>query len=169
MRVFKGVPAFWAGVVVGGLLLGGGAVVYSYTHTPNWIDDTSKYTNDTDKINVLSDIAPGGGTMMIEIGTRMNSINGAGKKKNWALVDYEIKEMGEAMEVLATTRPALESSLDAIQSGALADLQAAAASHSAGAFKQKYNALVTACNGCHAAQGKPFIVFKPNPSAALFR
>jgi len=45
--------------------------------------------------------------------------------------------------------------------GALADLKSAITAKDKGAFKQKFAAAVSACNGCHKTSKFEFIVYKP--------
>ena len=114
---------FITGFVLGALLCGT-AVVFSaignYTPKPDgdWIRDVTKYVPGTDdQINVLADIQPGGGVLMMEVGLRVNALYFAGKKKNWDLAAYEMHELTEALEKLEITRPAMAGFLGSFLAG----------------------------------------------------
>lgn len=85
-------------------------VVYAageiYTPSRTWIADPMLYNLDShDGVRVLADIAPGTAVQMLEVGTRLNAMNGAVKKKNWDHASYQLDEMVSALETLKVTRP----------------------------------------------------------------
>ncbi len=163
---------FITGFVLGALLCGT-AVVFSaignYTPKPDgdWIRDVTKYVPGTDdQINVLADIQPGGGVLMMEVGLRVNALYFAGKKKNWDLAAYEMHELTEALEKLEITRPAMAGFLGSFLAGPeVASVNAAIAAQDKSAFKTAIRDMTNACMSCHTNFGKPFLVIKLGKSA----
>ncbi len=163
---------FITGFVLGALLCGTAvtfAVIGNYTPKPDgdWIRDVNNYVPGTDdQINVLADIQPGGGVLMMEAGLRINALYFAGKKKNWDLAAYEMHELEEALEKLEITRPAMASYLGTFLAGPeVAAVDAAILAQDKSAFKTAIRDLTTACEGCHVTFGKPFLVIKLGKSA----
>jgi hypothetical protein len=92
----------------------------------------------------LSDIAPGLGVLMWQIGHRNWVMYYAANGGNWDLAAYQAKEMGEAIEVGATTRPKRKAGLDKFETESLAPLNAAITARDLGAFNSAWDAEVRA-------------------------
>jgi hypothetical protein len=82
----------------------------------------------------------------------------AADAKNWALADYEIKELGEGFDDVVKWHPTHEDSpvapkdmLPGIVTEPLAALHQSVVEQNPKAFAQAYDALTTACNRCHDA------------------
>jgi len=155
---------FIAGFATGALLCGSVAVfagVYVTSEDGDWIRNPANYSDATDQINVLGDIAPGGGVIMQEIGLRLNAMAAAGKKQNWGYAEYEAKEMEEAMAKLSITRPGMAAPLQAFIDTNLAPVNDAITAADKTAFKDALGNMANACTGCHIAQaaahGEPAI------------
>jgi hypothetical protein len=108
----------------------------------------------------LSAVAPGLGTLMMEIGNRNWALYYAAKAGNWQLAAYEAKEIGEACEAGSITRPKRKAGLDSFTSDTLAALNKDIAAKDSEAFKTDWSAEVDACNRCHDAEGFSYIKWK---------
>lgn len=99
---------------------------------------------------------PGLGEIMSLQQLRHTKLWLAGQAGNWALADYEIKELNEGFDDVLRWHPTHEDSpaapKDLIQplvSEPLRALHQAAIERNAKAFAQAYDALTAACNVCH--------------------
>lgn len=78
---------------------------------------------------------------------------------NWDLASYQAKEVGEAMETGAITRPSNEAALDNFMKTSLDALKNAINAKDSAQFKTAWDKEVSACNACHAATGHKYIVW----------
>jgi hypothetical protein len=166
--MLKGKSGFLTGFVSAAVL--SSAVVWAageiYTPTRTWIQDALKYNPaSADQINVLADIAPGTAVQMLEIGQRLNALNGAAKKQNWAHAEYQLDEMVAAFETLQITRPSREAAILAFLPSTTA-VYAAITAEDKAAFKTALESMTAACNQCHVNSGKGFLVVKIGKSSA---
>jgi hypothetical protein len=133
--------------------------------------DSSWLKGTTDeKLNTLADIQPGLGTVMIEYGNRFSTMYYAAKAGNWGMADYQLKEAREIQEVGENTRPARASMLKSFESANLDKLADTIKAKDWKKFDAAFKATVEACNGCHTANGFPFIKYElpkssPSPTA----
>jgi len=160
-----GTRGFVAGFALATVLCGSALVfsaMRSYTPQPDgdWIRDTTQYPTSTDQINVLGDIAPGGGVVMQEIGVRLNALQAAGKKQNWGFATYESEEMEEAFDRLALTRPELASMIGTFITTKLDAVNARIAVHDKPGFLAAMTDMANGCTSCHQAWGNDFLVVK---------
>jgi hypothetical protein len=128
--------------------------------------DWLKGTTD-EKLKTLAELQPGLGTVMIEYANRMSTAYYAAKGGNWGMADYQIKEAREIQEVGETTRPARAEMLKGFESANLDKLDEAIKAKDFKKFQTTFKTTVEACNGCHAANGFPFIKYqlpKSSPS-----
>jgi hypothetical protein len=132
---------------------------------------TSPGCSTTDDANELrfqqmeARFTPGLHTLMAELGARHAALWFAGEAGNWPLADYmahELEELVEEIEELhpvyrevqvaamlrETTVPAVEQVEEAVEAG------------DAAAFAAAFDRLTAACNQCHAASGRGFIVMQ---------
>ena len=112
-----------------------------------------------DKLKTLAEIQPGLGTVMMEYSARYTNMYYAAKGGNWDLADYQHKEALEIQEVGETTRPARAAGLKAFEDAYMVPLAAAIKAKDFAAFDKTFQAGIQGCNGCHAAQGFPFIKY----------
>jgi len=125
-------------------------------HAADWkrqIDSLQKKLNDTYK--------PGLGEFMSGIQVHHAKLWFAGAAGNWALADFEIKEIGEAIDDIntyCTDRPEV-ASLPVIKP-ALDSLDAAIKNQNIPQFKSSFLLLTTACNTCHRATHHEFNVIQ---------
>jgi len=118
-----------------------------------------------EQLKTLAEIQPGLGTVMMEYSTRYTNMYYAAKGGNWDLAAYQQKEALEIQEVGETTRPARASGLKAFETAYMVPLDAAIKAKDFATFDKTFKAGIQGCNGCHAAQGFPFIKYEL-PSAA---
>lgn len=115
---------------------------------------------------------PGLHSLMVDLGLRHASLWFAGAERNWALADYMVHELEELIEdigelhpvyrdvrvaelIVEMTSPTVQSLDDAIEAG---DREA---------FARAYDDLTTACNGCHIASDRAWIVIQRPESPPL--
>ncbi len=110
-------------------------------------------------LDQIAEIQPGLGTVMIEYGTRFYTMYYAAKSGNWDLAQYQMKEALEIQEVGETTRPGRAASLKNFESSYLEPLNTTLNSKDWNSFQTAYNNTIDGCNGCHAANGFPYIKF----------
>jgi hypothetical protein len=113
-----------------------------------------------EQLKTLAEIQPGLGTVMIEYSGRFTNMYYAAKGGNWALADYQLKEAREIQEVGETTRPKRAEMLKGFEGSYLEPLGAAIKAKDFKKFDEAAKAAIEGCNGCHAAQGFPFIKYQ---------
>ena len=96
----------------------------------------------------------------------------AGQAGNWALADYEAKELRETFEDVTTYQPLwhdfpIAKMVETILIPPLSEVDQAIIDKNAGAFAKAYDQLTTACDSCHQATQHEFIVIMP-PSGTAF-
>ena len=93
----------------------------------------------------------------------------AGKEANWALAQYETREVRSALANVAKARPNFRNQpvaqlVETFTAAPLQALEAAARDRDAAKFADSYASLNTGCNGCHTALNQPQVVIKvPEP------
>ena len=108
----------------------------------------------------LVEIQPGLGTIMMEFGQRYYIAYYGAKAGNWALAEYEIKELIEAQEIAEATRPEYSKDLKAFEHGALSKLQKRIKKREWSQFEKEYARTTDACNACHKKHGHPYIYYQ---------
>jgi hypothetical protein len=95
---------------------------------------------------------------MVEVGYRYTEMYFGAIEGNWAYALYTAEKLGAAMENGLERRPKRRPNADAIF---LRDIHPAMLEalkqKSPALFKERFDALRTRCNACHAAEGVPFI------------
>lgn len=167
--MLKGKSGFLTGFVSASVLCS--AVVWAageiYTPTRTWIQDTMKYNPaSADQINVLADLAPGTGVQMLEVGQRLNALNGAAKKQNWDHATYQLDELVAALEVIQVTRPNRAVLIQDFIDTKTPDVYAAITAGDKAAFKTALETMTAACTQCHTDTGHGFLVVKVGKSSA---
>ena len=116
--------------------------------------------------------APGLGEIMTLQQMRHAKLWLAGSQKNWPLADYELDELREGFDDVQK----YHESHDSIPVGAMvksltpAPLEAlgkAIAAKDAAAFAKSFDQMTAACNACHRAAQRGFIVI-PRPATSPF-
>jgi len=87
----------------------------------------------------------------------------AGEAGNWALADYEVKELGEGFDDVMKFHPTHEDApvapkdaIPRIVTAPMADLQAAVDKKDRVTFEHAFDAVTEACNSCHRAMNFGF-------------
>ncbi|MBI3696813.1 MAG: hypothetical protein HY238_18500 [Acidobacteria bacterium] len=136
-----------------GILVIGAALLLA--QTTSWLTGTGDQ-----KFDKLAGIQPGLGTVMIEYAKRFGNVYYAAQAGNWGMAAYQLKEAVEIQEVAETTRPARKALLQGFESNALVPLANDIVKQNLDGFKRDFSTMVTMCNGCHAATGFSYIVYK---------
>jgi hypothetical protein len=110
-------------------------------------------------LDQIAEIQPGLGTVMMEYGNRFWSMYYVAKSGNWELAQYQMKEMLEIQEVGETTRTNRASSLKNFEASFLVPLNTTMNAKDWNAFQTAYNNTIDGCNGCHVANGFPYIKY----------
>jgi hypothetical protein len=115
---------------------------------------------------------PGLGEFMGRIQVDHAKLWFAGQARNWALADYELTELKEVFSDVQDFVPRYQNvpvgdMIDNIITGTMADLEKAIAARDFNAFSTAFDQLTTACNSCHAAANRPFIVIR-RPAQSTF-
>jgi hypothetical protein len=94
----------------------------------------------------------------------------ASRVENWALADYELRQMRGVLSRIARLYPEEAAKADAVRFGEetgpiLEGLQAAIGDHDQKRFATQFGKLTDACNQCHRGTGVSFIAVQvPNRS-----
>lgn len=161
------VAGFISATVLCGAVVYAAGEIYTPTSGGNWIRDIAKYNPDSaDQINVLGDIAPNAAVQMLEVGTRVNAMNGAVKRKNWAHAAYQLDEMQAALRKLQVTRPSRAVLIQAFLDTAITPVSAAITAEDKAAFQAALTTMTTACTQCHSDSGFGYLVVKVGKSSA---
>jgi hypothetical protein len=113
-----------------------------------------------ERLDALTKIQPGLGTVMTEYGNRFVDVYFAARGRNWGLAQYQLHEMLEIQEVGEATRPKHAANLKAFEDGYLKPLSDTILKKDWNAFQELYGEAADGCNACHAATGHAFIHFK---------
>lgn len=121
------------------------------------------------RVDALAVVQPGLGVIMHEIGYRFADLYWAANGGNWALAQYELKELREAQEVAEITRPKRADMLRAFEDEQLIPLEETIRQKNTRLFNQRFSEAVRGCNGCHSALGYDFIQYRvPEKPAQAF-
>jgi hypothetical protein len=114
---------------------------------------------------------PGLGEFMLVIQAHHAKLWLAARARNWALAEYQLSEMKEVLSDVQDLVPTYKKvpvgqMIDAITTGAIAELEKAVDEKKFPKFAIAYNKLTAACNDCHKAASRGFIVIhRPTRSA----
>ena len=105
---------------------------------------------------------PGLGEYMSAVQLHVSKLWFAAKASNWALSEYELNELGEAIEgarLLHAMRDSVDVSgvLQSVSNTQLQMLKESIQQKRRGAFMSAYDQTLAACNSCHRAAGYGFI------------
>jgi hypothetical protein len=121
---------------------------------------------------------PGGSSMRDGYVPRLGDIMGdtqlrhlklwyAGKLRNWQLADYELGQIRASFEDAATLYPGIPVTDMSIVAKPLQTIGDAINAKDGAKFARAFSELTTACNACHQAIGRGFIVITA-PGASPF-
>ena len=89
----------------------------------------------------------------------------AGEARNWELAEYQLTELKEVFSDVQDLVPTYQNvpvgdMVDAIITGAIAGLESAVASRDFSTFSASFDKLTAACNSCHQAANRAFIIIR---------
>jgi hypothetical protein len=115
----------------------------------------------------LKKIVPVQSHTMHDVGYHWANLWFAAEKKNWPLATYFFNEARQAVRWTVLIRPVrqlpsggtvdIKGLFDAIDPTAFAAVQLAIEDQDSAAFTAAYKQALTACHGCHASAGLPFL------------
>lgn len=116
-----------------------------------------------DRLAKIEAATPGLGEIMSGIQVHAAKLYYAGQARNWPLAEFEAGEIEEALAAVPVVRPKdnevpLGAVIEAFKNSQWAALKDALARQDLTAFNKSYGDMVTICNACHQATGRPFIV-----------
>lgn len=96
----------------------------------------------------------------------------AGNARNWDLADYQVDELKELLEDIAKRIPVYRDvpvgkMIEANTMGPIGDIEAAIKASDSKAFASAFDKLTAACNSCHEAANRAFIVVQ-RPATSPF-
>ena len=96
----------------------------------------------------------------------------AGNARNWDLADYQVDELKELLEDIAKRIPVYKDvpvgkMIEATAMAPIGDIEAAIKARDGKAFASAFDKLTAACNSCHEAANRGFIVVQ-RPTASPF-
>ncbi len=114
------------------------------------------------------------GELMTEVGRRFERVGRAASAERWRLVSYDLAELQELFDddltdaVLPPDAPRnLQAMARSFATSQLPVLAKAATGTDKAAFAQAFSQVATACNACHAASARGFLVVPSGPGAAV--
>ena len=115
---------------------------------------------------------PGLAEFMLATQMRHSKLWLAGSANNWDLADYEIDELKEGIEDAVKFVPTYKDMpvgkmAEAIITAPIAEVEKAIKAKDRAKFASAYDKLTEACNTCHVAANRPFIVVQ-RPSGSPF-
>jgi hypothetical protein len=89
----------------------------------------------------------------------------AGEARNWELAGYQLSELKEVLSDVQDLVPRYQNvpvgdMIDAIITGTISDLEKAIGARDVGKFSAGFDKLTEACNSCHQAANRGFIIVK---------
>lgn len=115
---------------------------------------------------------PGLGEFMLATQTRHAKLWLSGNVQNWELADYAIDELKEGLEDVEKYIPVFKDipigkMIETIMTGPIKTVEDAIKARDRAKFAAAYDKLTEACNSCHRAASRPFIVIQ-RPSGSLY-
>ena len=115
---------------------------------------------------------PGLAEFMLATQARHTKLWLAGSAANWDLADYEIDELKEGLEDAVEFVPTYKDMpvgqmIEATILAPIAEVEKAVKAKDRAKFVSTYDKLTEACNSCHMAANRPFLVIQ-RPSASPF-
>ena len=108
---------------------------------------------------------PGLGDFMGRIAVDHAKLWLAGEARNWELAEYQLGELKEVFSDVQDLVPNYQNvpvgeMIDAIITGTITDLEKATASRDFNTFSAAFDKLTAACNSCHQAANRAYIVIR---------
>lgn len=98
---------------------------------------------------------------MVETGYRYTELFWAGQDRNWGFAEYQVDKIRTAIEYGLERRPKRAASAQTFLTNALPAIKEAVLKKDPAVFKERFAALTTACNVCHALEKMPFVTVQP--------
>lgn len=118
---------------------------------------------------IKQNYVPGLGDFMSQLGDRHAKLWIAGKAQNWALADYQLKEIDETFELIGKYHPnhdeiqAIPAQIQSYLAQPISETKRAIESKNYSDFVKGYDAVTSGCNSCHQSNGFGFNkLAKPN-------
>jgi len=111
--------------------------------------------------------------VMAKLQLHANKLYFAGSRQNWALADFYVEEIEETVKDICKRQNIIIGQINisglmpALLLPEVEKLEATVARKDPVAFRENYTALTAACNACHTAARKPFIVIEDPRTPAL--
>ena len=109
------------------------------------------------QIEAIKGVIPKFAIPMREVGDRFQNMYFATKGGIWGLAAYMSKYMNGAMKPASLTKPTEYEAWKSFYETTFAAVNKAIAAQDFKAFEKEYNAVIPACNACHAGMGYGFI------------
>lgn len=128
--------------------------------------ETQAATSDKQVETRQDTYVPGMGEIMSATQMRHLKLWLAGKSKNWSLAGYELDEIREGLDDATKFHPVFKKGapiaamLEKFTTPPLNELARAIESKDSKKFRSSFGRLTGACNACHQAAGREFIVIK---------
>jgi hypothetical protein len=115
---------------------------------------------------------PGLVEFMMHVQTHHAKLWLAGNARNWQLADYQVDELKELLEDIAKRVPVYKDvpvgkMIESTAMGPIGDIEAAIKASDSKAFASAFDKLTAACNNCHEAANRAFIVVQ-RPASSPF-
>jgi len=112
-----------------------------------------------------SSYVPGLGEFMGRIQVDHAKLWLAGEARNWELAGYQLSELKEVFSDVQDLVPRYHNipvgdMIDAIITGTVTELEGAIAVHDFNKFSASFDSLTAACNSCHQAANRGFIIIR---------
>ena len=114
----------------------------------------------------LKDVVPSQSHTMADVAYHFSNVWFAGKKSNWALAAFNLRETRQHIRWTIRVRPVrklgdspveLQPIWDTIDNGVMNNLQKAIDEKDVDKFETAYKRILTACYACHQAAGLPYL------------
>ncbi|MCI0441707.1 hypothetical protein L0152_00650 [bacterium] len=114
--------------------------------------------NDNQKFEQIAKHLRGFDMAMVETGHRYNELFWAGKDQNWEYAKYQIQKIRLAVENGLERRPKRAASAETFLKIVLPEVEKSIDAKDATAFWNRFGALTSTCNACHASEKVTFVV-----------
>jgi hypothetical protein len=138
------------------LAAGCGADVQENADSAVGQDGWLKGTTDQ-KFDVVAGQLRGFDMAMVETGYRFNELYFAGEDQNWAYAKYQAEKIGTAIRNGLERRPKRAASAETFLNLVLPEVMAAIEGRDLALFRQRFQAMLSTCNTCHANEKVEFI------------
>ncbi len=162
------------GMVLGGLLVSSWNFLTPSTHAAQGQTQAQPQAQDTAAtvaamqadIAHLKDVVPSQSHTMADVAYHFSNVWFAGKKGNWALAAFNLRETRQHIRWTIRIRPVrklgdnpveLQPMWDAIDNGVMNTLQKSIDDKDVDKFEAAYKRTLNACYGCHQAAGLPYL------------